>query len=56
MFVYMQTDLRDGKNILMNGSNLSGLLVKAGFTDITKKEIKVPISTWDSGLQFRLGI
>lgn len=37
MFDYMQTDLRDEKNILMDGSKLSELLVQNGFTDIISK-------------------
>jgi hypothetical protein len=49
MFEYMQTDLREGRQVLMDGSKLLGLLDSGGFTNIVNKTIKIPISTWSAG-------
>lgn len=50
MMEYMQTDLRDGRQVLMDGANLARLLEASEFTDVTNREINVPVGTWDPGI------
>jgi len=50
MAEFMQTDLRDEKGILLDGSRLADMMKKAGFVDLTERKIKIEIGPWGSGL------
>ena len=52
----MQEDMRDGKDILLDGSRLESLMLEAGFVDVKAKKLKIKVGDWGPGcFSFRNG-
>ena len=46
---HIQRRLRDGQQIMINASELEGLMLQAGFTDVTTKRLKIEVGDWGPG-------